>query len=121
MSKRTTMSMAAVCVAAIVLLSSPAAALAFSDVPPDHLFYDEITELSDAGIINGFPDGTFRPDAPFIRQQMAKILVLATDIHTEAVDNAADPTFDDVSPEDGVPYPFDYVEEAAAAGYFIGA
>ncbi len=120
MRPRTTLAWAAVCVAAILLLGAPAPAAAFSDVPSDHLFYAEITRLSDAGIINGFPDGTFRPDDAVIRQQMGKILVLATDIHTEAVDNQADPTFSDMTPADGVPYPFDFVEEAAAAGFFIG-
>ncbi|MCZ7665206.1 MAG: S-layer homology domain-containing protein [Thermoleophilia bacterium] len=92
----------------------------FSDVPSDHPFCTEIEELVDLGIIHGHLDGTFRPDIPVIRQQMAKILVLAFGSHTEAVDNANEPTFGDVTPDMGVPYPFDYVEEAAAAGYFIG-
>jgi hypothetical protein len=93
----------------------------FSDVPADHMFSTEIERLVGLGIVSGYPDGTFRPDDPVIRQQMAKILVLATDKHTDAVDNQADPTFSDVTPDMGVPYPFDYIKEATAAGYFIGA
>ena len=111
----------AVTIALALCMAAPAVAASFSDVPSTHIFYSYITELSDAGIVSGFPDGTFRPDDPVTRQQMAKILVLATDIHTDAVDNQADPTFSDVTPDMGVPYPFDYIEEAAAAGYFIGA
>jgi rhodanese-related sulfurtransferase len=108
--------------AGIVLLLSMAAhaASSFSDVPADHLFYTEITQLADSGIISGYPDGTFRPDAQVTRQQMAKIIVLAMDKHTEATDNQDDPTFGDVTPDMGIPYPFDYIEEAAAAGYFKG-
>lgn len=92
----------------------------FSDVPSDHRFHQEIMSLANAGVIHGFTDGDFRPDALVMRQQMAKMMVLATDVHTDEVDNESDPTFPDVSPGDGVPYPFDYVEEAAAAGYFQG-
>lgn len=92
----------------------------FSDVPADHPFHDEIARLASLGIVGGFPDGTFRPDALVIRQQMAKILVLATGRHTAAIDNEASPTFSDVTPDMGVPYPFDYVEECAKAGYFLG-
>lgn len=92
----------------------------FSDVPADHPFHDEIMALADAGVVDGFVDGTFRPDEYVMRQQMAKIIVRATGVHTEPVDNVGNPTFPDVTPSDGVPYPFDYVEEAAAAGYFKG-
>lgn len=92
----------------------------FSDVPADYLFHDEIVRLASLGIVSGFPDGTFRPDDLVIRRQMAKILVLATGLHTGGVDNQDNPTFSDVTPDMGVPYPFDYVEEAASAGFFIG-
>lgn len=107
----------------LLLLGSVAYAVngvGFSDVPSDHPFRADIEGLTDQGIISGYPDGTFRPDDPVTRQQMAKILVLAFGSHTDAVDNAATPTFSDMTPDMGVPYPFDYVEEAAAAGYFIG-
>ena len=110
----------AVMIAVALCMAAPAVAASFSDVPSTHIFYSYITELSDAGIVGGFPDGTFRPDDPVTRQQMAKILVLAMDKHTADVDNAGDPTFSDVTLDMGVPYPFDYIEEAAAAGYFVG-
>ena len=34
----------------------------FSDVPKDYWANDIITKMSDKGIINGYEDGTFRPD-----------------------------------------------------------
>lgn len=110
----------AVVIALALCMAAPAVAAGFIDVPSTHIFSTYITELSDAGIVGGFPDGTFHPDDPVTRQQMAKILVLATDKHTDDVDNANDPTFSDVTLDMGVPYPFDYVEEAAEARYFVG-
>jgi hypothetical protein len=49
----------------------------FSDVPPGHLFFDEIAWLVDEGIATGFPDGTFRPTAPVSRQAMAAFMYRA--------------------------------------------
>ena len=92
----------------------------FSDVPADYIFHDDIVRLADLDIIGGFPDGTFKPGDPVTRQQFAKMIVLSTDKHTDAVDNQTDPTFSDVTPGMGVPYPFDYIEEAAGAEYIFG-
>lgn len=96
-------------------------AVAFTDVPTTHPFYAEITQLGDLNIVGGFPDGTYRPDSNVTRQQFAKIIVLAKGIHTEAVDNQSTPTFSDVTPGMGLPYPFDYIEEAADAGFIQGS
>ncbi len=93
----------------------------FSDVDDTHPFVQEIEELAGKYIIGGYPDGTFMPDAFVTRAQFAKIIVLATDKHTAAVDNASSPTFSDVATEMGNPYPFDYIEEAAGAGYVQGS
>lgn len=95
-------------------------AVAFTDVPTSHPFYAEITQLEDLNIVAGFPDGTYRPDSTMTRQQFAKVIVLAKGIHTEAVDNQSTPTFSDVTPDMGLPYPFDYIEEAADAGFVRG-
>lgn len=46
----------------------------FSDVPRAHLFYRYVEGGSFAGIMGGFPDGTFRPDRPIERQQSNSIL-----------------------------------------------
>lgn len=37
------------------------ASAAFSDVAPDTWFYEDVTALHEAGIIDGYPDGSFRP------------------------------------------------------------
>ena len=54
----------AVSVAALLVLAvvSPAFAQPFADVPTDHWAFDAIAELAAKGIIEGFPDGTFKGD-----------------------------------------------------------
>lgn len=46
----------------------------FYDVSPDHPAYKAISELSKAGIINGFEGSYFKPDLPVTRGQAAAIL-----------------------------------------------
>jgi hypothetical protein len=52
-------------------------AVAFSDVPPSYWAYQAITTLAGRGIVNGFPDGTFRPDQAVTRAEFVKMLALA--------------------------------------------
>ena len=49
----------------------------FADVPPSHPYAAQIAELVHAGVIDGYGDGTFRPDAPVSRQQFTKMILLA--------------------------------------------
>lgn len=55
-------------------LDLPAGDATFSDVPPDYVHADAIAALADSGITEGFPDGTFRPNAQVKRDQMAAFL-----------------------------------------------
>ncbi|RKQ35002.1 S8 family serine peptidase [Kocuria tytonis] len=43
----------------------------FKDVPTSHVFYKEISWMSEQGITKGWPDGTFRPTQQINRDQMA--------------------------------------------------
>ncbi|MHA7578928.1 S-layer homology domain-containing protein [Paenibacillus vandeheii] len=47
----------------------------FKDVPTTDWAYPYIEALKEAGIIDGFQDGTFKPNSPITRNQMAKIIV----------------------------------------------
>jgi beta-N-acetylhexosaminidase len=49
----------------------------YSDVPRAHLFYGEITAAAGMGLAGGFPDGTFRPDAPISRAETMALLTRA--------------------------------------------
>lgn len=97
----------------------------FLDVGSDHPFFTFIDFLMSRGIISGFeiPSGSglfeFRGQDHVLRAQFAKMVVQAAGLHTEEVADPAARTFPDV-PSDGGPYPFDYVEEAAAAGIVTG-
>ncbi|MBD2388530.1 S-layer homology domain-containing protein [Cylindrospermum sp. FACHB-282] len=48
--------------------------VAFSDVSQDYWAKDFIGELAAMEVIEGFPDGTFRPDAPVTRAQFSALL-----------------------------------------------
>ncbi|MDD5751451.1 MAG: S-layer homology domain-containing protein, partial [Candidatus Peribacteraceae bacterium] len=64
----------------LLLCSSVSGALAsrFSDVPDGHLHFEIIEALVDGGLIQGYSDGTFRPDAKVNRAEMLKMLYKAT-------------------------------------------
>ncbi len=65
------LSVAVVLVLAVV---SPAFAQPFADVPTDHWAFDAIAELAAKGIIEGFPDGTFKGDRGVSRYEVAMIV-----------------------------------------------
>lgn len=47
---------------------------AFSDLPKEHWAYETVNTMKNAGIISGFEDGTFRPNATVTREEFATIL-----------------------------------------------
>ena len=73
------------CVSAILLVAvtvsvvslARATTPSFPDVPASHPYHGAVTDLAGRGIINGYADGTFRPDYPVVRQQFAKMIVLS--------------------------------------------
>ncbi|MEG6585059.1 S-layer homology domain-containing protein [Dendrosporobacter sp. 1207_IL3150] len=54
-----------------------AAANPFVDVPAKHWAYDAVTKLAQAGIVDGYNDGTFRGDKTITRYEMAQIVAKA--------------------------------------------
>ncbi|MHB9149135.1 MAG: S-layer homology domain-containing protein [Thermoleophilia bacterium] len=73
--------------AVVVFLGTFAStALAFTDVPTGHVYGQAIEDLSTRSIINGFPDGTFRPDRVATRQQFAKMVALTFAISVTEAD-----------------------------------
>ncbi len=69
--RKLALSVAAILVLAVV---SPAFAQPFADVPTDHWAFDAIAELAAKGIIEGFPDGTFKGDRGVTRYEVAMIV-----------------------------------------------
>ena len=90
--------------------------LQFSDISEDYWAYDAIRYLSELGIINGYPDGTFRPEKSVTRAEFAKMLALAMNL---------DPRCDDTLPEIYVDvhagdWFCPYVTAVVKAGYMRG-
>jgi len=69
-----------------ILVFTSAAAFAFSDVSSDHWANSCISRLADANIINGYEDGTFRPEANVTRAEFAKMLCLAFELGAQGKD-----------------------------------
>lgn len=59
----------------------------FSDVSADKWYNNAVSTLSHMGVIGGYADGTFRPDAPISRAEFAKIAVSFTQNNGSATYN----------------------------------
>lgn len=59
------------------LPESANALVGISDVGEDHWAYKYISALCGAGMINGYEDGTFRPEEPILLEEAAKITAVA--------------------------------------------
>jgi hypothetical protein len=85
----------------------------FSDVSASYWGYDAISSLASKGIIVGYPDGTFKPDASITRAEFATMLVKALALNTSGTTG----TFTDVTT--GAWY-YGTVNAAASAGIVYG-
>lgn len=61
---------------AIMMLTSVAFASHFTDLDESHWAYPYVSELVENDVINGYEDGTFRPDANVTRAELAKLLYM---------------------------------------------
>lgn len=55
-------------------LIAPAAPQPFSDVPGPHWAAEAIAKLAADGLVEGYPDGTFKGDRPMTRYEMAEVV-----------------------------------------------
>ena len=53
---------------------SAMAANPFSDVTPDDWAYQAVSDLSDQGVVEGYPDGTFKGERNMTRYELAQII-----------------------------------------------
>lgn len=80
-------------IAASIVIPVASTANAMSDVPTNHQFYQAVHELQERGIINGYSDGTFKPEKNLTRGQAAKIIAGVLKLDTVNVTN---PNFQDI-------------------------
>lgn len=94
--------------------TSRACTITFDDVDENYWAHGFIQELACARIVSGYGDGSFRPENPTTRAQLAKMLVLSEGWQLA---NPQTPTFVDLNPL----HPFyKYVETAVARGVVSG-
>jgi len=75
---------------ALLALAVPALAQSpFSDVPMDHWAYQAVDTLTKAGLIEGYPDGTFRGNQPMTRYEFAMLIARA--MQSKALQGPAGP------------------------------
>ena len=70
----------------------------FSDVPKTHWAFDYIAEMTERGVLNGYPDGKFYPENNITRAEFAKIMTVASGMSIDMSDT--DTIYDDISDDD---------------------
>jgi glucose/arabinose dehydrogenase len=88
---------------------------AFLDVPPSHLFYEDIGKLSARGVTVGAGGGNYLPDQPVTREEMAAFIIRATGDFDPPTPTSQ--RFLDVPPEN-VFYAF--IDQMAVQGITVG-
>ena len=66
--------------------------ITFSDVTETHWAYNDIMSLTKSGVLNGYEDGTFRPDNYVTQAEMAKIITIAFDLQGNSKENPDETT-----------------------------
>ena len=98
--------MTALLLMALLPVAQPVAAAGFGDVKN---FKEEIQYLTDRKIINGYPDGTYRPSEPILRVQAVMMIMREMGMDGKKI---PDPGFSDIRKGD-----MGY-EDVAAASYY---
>lgn len=88
--------------------------VSFSDIDQALWAKDAINRLASVGVINGYADGTFKPNNQITRAEFSKIIVLASGRYDPKVTYTSD--FKDVLPQD---WHYSYVS-AAYKFQFVG-
>ncbi|MGE5370671.1 MAG: S-layer homology domain-containing protein [Solirubrobacterales bacterium] len=98
----------------LILAVNPALAAAFSDVKADNPAAPYYSYVAARGMMNGYPDGSFRPDKSMTRAEIAAMLVHAKGLKPYTPKKA---TFKDVNPKH---WAFSQIEAANRAGLLKG-
>ncbi|MFY3791992.1 5'-nucleotidase C-terminal domain-containing protein [Ureibacillus sp. MALMAid1270] len=88
-----TLATTAVVGSAFLVTPAHAESKSFNDVNENAYYFNPITELAKLGAINGYPDGTFKPNAMITRGQAATIVAKALKLD---IKNVVNPGFTDV-------------------------
>lgn len=72
-----------------LVLALPVLASPFADVPEGHWAYDAVNKLVVAGLVEGYPDGTFKGDRVMTRYQFAQVVARLVDNLESSIQQAA--------------------------------
>jgi len=108
----TTFLLAATLLLLLLTTHTPAQATTFTDVPTSHWAYEAINDIATRVLINGYTDGTYRPNQPVTRAQAAKIVALAINAEPSATFR---PRFQDISPAHAA---YDHIRALTERGMF---
>ena len=97
----------------LLLLSTPVYAAEFPDVPKDSYMENAVEFLYDRGIVQGYEEGSFRPDNPITRAEFAVMLCSLTGAQNS---ETASVTFPDTESHWAKPF----ISAAAERGYMMG-
>ena len=67
-------------IAILSLLSTNIALAEFTDLGQDHVYYTEITDLNEQGCLNGYPDGSIKPDQLINRVETLKLIITCLEL-----------------------------------------
>ncbi len=88
-------------VVAFLMIATCSAVFAdFSDVPATSAYAQAVSSLSQLGVINGYEDGTFKPDNDVTRAEFTAMLMRAMGAGSLGSTSAADLPFTDISDTD---------------------
>ena len=96
--------------------TATACTVQFTDVPPNSTFYPYIHCLVCLGIVNGYPNGTFRPNADVTRGQLSKIVANSAGFN----DTPSGQQFQDVPPTGPDSTFYVYIYRLVHRGYING-
>ncbi|MEZ4087511.1 MAG: S-layer homology domain-containing protein [Candidatus Gracilibacteria bacterium] len=98
----------------ITLSSVPAHAQSFSDLPSNSSYSTAINYLADANIINGYPDGTFKPNQQVNRAEFLKLVLESSEIPKDVTTPTPFPDIDNTA------WYAQYVRKAYSEGWIQG-
>lgn len=82
----------ALCLTAFVNVN----AMSFPDVPSTHIYHKAINKIADKGIVQGYPDGMYKPSKVINRAELLKIIVKANYSDAEIAVHKGEVCFNDV-------------------------
>ena len=89
----------------------------FNDISNSADYTQAVSRISSLGIMKGYNDGSFKPDALITREQFATVIVNATAIDNDSIKQKTETVFPDISSER---WSSGFINQALKMGYIKG-